>query len=277
MLERPGVQWWVTKGQHVRGSKKDDPTPTPRLDHPGKRVAQGTGLEHPGRSKAARRRPPGLEHPGRNKETRGRSPGLEHPEEVGERPEFGSPGSEKEGVANKVPTPVSTGDKRLGWRKLNGSTVDAGRRAPGLRHTGKEGKKPRTRASWTEQGGKKASFRAGTSRGLRRNATDWYVRCRARRKKKPPRTGSIRERKEDSPGLDHTGVDGSTNAASDTGHGWGDRKVDAGTHAPGLGLMGNEKKNPRIGASRAEQGGTKTACWTGASSGSRRTAPDRPG
>ena len=60
-MNQPGVKWWVTQGQHVQGGARKESHPPPGLDHPGERVAESSGLERPGESKAAKRRPPWTE------------------------------------------------------------------------------------------------------------------------------------------------------------------------------------------------------------------------
>ena len=75
-----------------------------------------------------------------------------------------------------------------------------------LEHTGKEGNKPRTRASGKEQGGKKAASGVGTSRIPRTDATDWYVRGTARRQEGVAQDWNILGMKDNSPGLHQPGV-----------------------------------------------------------------------
>ena len=205
-----------------------------------------------------------MEHPGQSEETRGRPRGLEYPGEEGERPWTGSAGTEQEGGANNVPAPVSTGDKQLGQSKWSGATVGAGTQPAGLEHTVTEGKKPRTRASGTEQGGKKAASRTARSRGTRTDATDGYVRGRARRQEGGAKDWNMRGSKENSPGLDHHRMDKKEESAIQIPPGTRARAEATGEWTQertpqGWGVSGPKARSPRLGHpehSRRHQDGT---------------------
>ena len=59
-MDQPGVRLRVDRGQHVNGGPRKESHLPPGPDHRGKGVARRTGLEHPGQTKAAKRRPPEL-------------------------------------------------------------------------------------------------------------------------------------------------------------------------------------------------------------------------
>ena len=284
-MDQQAVKWRVVQGRHVKGGARKKGHPTPRLDQPEQRVGRTPGQSVRHRSKRQEGIPldrniqgtwtcePGLEHPGQTQEIRGLPPGQERTGEEGERPRTGSSRTERKGGARSVPTTVSNGDKLLGWSKLSRSTVETRRQATGMeQRSGKKGQKPRTRASGTEQRGKKAAtiLRTIEGTGDRRHGL--------------VRPGQSKAAREQPTGLEHPEEKGERPWTGPCRRQTKNKqyKYSRG-HTPRLEqLEGGRRtwrrgKKPWAGASRTKQSGTQGNHWTDASRGSRLTAPDRPG